>query len=261
MGPDRRASKPRLAVAAAQLRLRPWVENPEGRRIYLDPTDHRAWRVAVYHGAFDQDAVRVWRRLNELVQPDLVLDIGANYGEVLLSTHYPDAADIHLVEPNPRLVPLLRRSLTEAGLTATIHEVAATTEKGTATLHIDARSSGASSIEPGRPADRTVVVDTATIDDLVPRGHRRCLFKIDVEGVEGEVLDSMTETLADCDTWSGIVEYFQRRTPLQLEKFPHVYGVRLPDCTLEPLTEEMLVQIEAQEGSYTKDIVVSSTPL
>ncbi len=251
---------PGSRVAAARLRVRPWVTNAEGRRIYVDRTDHRAWRMAVRHGALDGDAVRVWQQLTEIADPDLVLDVGANYGEVLLSASYPSGADIHLFEPNPVLVPHLRRSLQEAGLAGTVHEIAATRATGVATLNINARTSGASSLVPGRTADRTVEVHTAPIDDLVPRGHR-CLFKIDVEGLEAEVLAGMTATLGACDSWMGLVEHFGRHAPLDLSQAPYVYGVRLPSFALEPATTDVLAQVDAHQGVFAKDIVMSSVPI
>jgi FkbM family methyltransferase len=241
--------------------MAPWVTNAQGRRLYVDRHDHRAWRMAVRGGALDEDAVRVWGRLTELADPDLVLDIGANYGEVVLSADYPPGAEVHLVEPNPALVPLLRRSMREAGLEATIHEVAATRTTGTATLNINARTSGASSLMPGWTADRTVEVHTAPVDDLVPRGRHRCLFKIDVEGFEAEVLAGMSATLDACESWMGLVEHFGRRPPLELARVPHVYAVRRPSFAVEPATDEVLAEVSAHRGGFTKDLVLSSVPI
>lgn len=70
-------------------------------------------------GALDEEAIRAWRRARRLVDPDLVLDIGCNYGEVLLSTSY--AAEVHAFEPNPSVTRRLKRSL---GKDVTLHEAA-----------------------------------------------------------------------------------------------------------------------------------------
>ena len=250
----------RLAWAAAHLVLRPWVVNAEGRRLYIDRRDRRAWRLQLRHGAFDADTVRVWQLLTTLIDADLVLDIGANYGEVILAGHYGPEADIHLVEANPRLVPLLQRSVSEAGLDVTLHALAASDSAGSATLRITNRTSGQSSLEPRDGADRTVRVETARIDDLVAPGHERCLFKIDVEGHEPAVLGGMTKTLEGCERWLGLVEHFRRPAPLDPTLIPYIRAVRLPDLTFVPVTPEVTAGIDAMNGTYAKDLVVSNLP-
>ena len=260
-GLSRYRAKARVALAALRLRIRPWVTNSAGRRIYVDRTDHRAWRMAIHHGALDEDAVRIWRRLVEACTPDLVLDIGANYGEVVLATRYPPGAEVHAFEPNPRLLPFLRRSLEEAGLDATVHGVAVTTSTGAAVLHIDPRSSGHSSIERRQFEAHQLTVPTAPVDDLVTGEHQRCVFKIDVEGAEPAVWASMAGTLAGCSQWCGLAEYRHHQQQIDLGRVPYRYAVRLPDFAFEPVSDEVLAEVDRKDGGYAKDIVLSSIPL
>jgi FkbM family methyltransferase len=250
-----------VALAALVLRVRPWVSNAAGRRIYVDREDHRAWRMAIHRGALDADAIRIWKQLVEWCQPDLVLDVGANYGEVVLSTSYPRDADVHVFEPNPKLLPHLRRSLAATDLGATVHPVAVTTTTGTAALNIDPRSSGNSSLEPRQFDTRPLTVDTAPLDELVPGGHQRCVFKIDVEGAEPKVWASMTDTLAGCARWCGVVEYRNHADHIDLDEVPYSYAVRLGDYSYEPTSDEVLARVDADEHGYVKDIVLSSEPL
>jgi FkbM family methyltransferase len=251
----------RAGLAGARLRVRPWVVNDLGRRIYVLPRDHRAWRLAVAHGALDRDAIEAWRLLVRSADPDLVLDIGANYGEVVLSATYPAAAEIAVVEPNPELVSLLRRSISSARLDATVHAVAASDQSGEATLNLFRRSTGTSTLETNRPPDRTVTVETATIDDLVGPGHERCVFKIDVEGHESSVLAGMAKTLASCRSWRGLIEHGRRGTLIDLSFAPHVYALRLADMAFVALDDEVRVAMQASDGPYSKDLVVSTDPI
>jgi FkbM family methyltransferase len=243
------------------LRVRPWVTNAQARRLYVDPTDHRAWRLAMHSGALDIDAIRAWHLLARLIEPDLVLDVGANYGEVILSADYPVGADIHLVEPNPRLVRLLRRSISEAALPATVHQVAASDGSGVATMKISPKSSGTSTLEPRPwPTYREIEVETSRIDDFVQPGHRRCLFKIDVEGHEGAVLAGMAETLAGCERWFGLIEHRQGNFALDPALIPNLYAVRLDDLSLQVITPEVQAQLDVRDGRFSKDLVASSHP-
>lgn len=188
-----------VAGWAGLLRVRPWLTNDIGRRIYVDPGDKRAWRMGRHHGAMDRPAVEAWRRLVADVRPDLVLDIGANYGEVVLSADYPDA-EVHVFEPNPPVADRLERSV--AGI-ATVHRVAVSDRDGTARLGLVPRSSGVSSLE--RSEGRGVEVPTLRIDSL-DLTAQRLLFKIDVEGHEHAVLRGMARLLETTPRWAGLVE-------------------------------------------------------
>jgi FkbM family methyltransferase len=252
----------RLGAAGARLRIRPWVVNGQGRRIYLVPDDRRAQRLAITRGALDRDAIAVWRQLVEIGPADLILDIGANYGEVILSADYPDDPDIAVVEPNPRLVSPLRRSISAAGLHATVHPIAASDGTGPATLNLYGRSTGTSSLETRRPtADRTVEVQRAPIDDLVAPGHEQCLFKIDVEGHEAQVLAGMARTLAACQSWRGMIEHGRDRGLIDLSFAPHVYAVRRADMSFEPVDDDVRARLKSDDGPYSKDLVLSSHPI
>lgn len=201
----------RFPVVALRLRFaarRPWVTNRAGRRLYVDRGDQRAAQILKRGGAADRDALVSWVKVVETFRPDTIIDIGANYGEILLGAPaYPDGAALHAVEANPLIADLLRRSVSHSGLDVVVHQCAAGAELGSAQLGIDQRSSGLSSLVPGRlpAAVQTKTVPVRRVDSLVPPG--RCLlFKLDVEGYEPAVLDGMRELLSAADGWVGLVE-------------------------------------------------------
>lgn len=238
-----------LLGVALRLRVAPWVTNDTGRRIYVDPGDKRAWRMARGGGALDRDAVAAWRRLVTWLEPDLVLDIGANYGEVLLAADYPGAS-VHAFEPNPRVAPRLARSMRRLG---TVHEVAVSSSDGTATLGMRRTSSGVSSLE--RRGGVSVEVATVRIDRLGLRGDR-LLFKLDVEGHEPAALAGMAGLLWSTPHWVGLVEHVGVR---DMGTFPRCYRIRRSDTGFEEIDPSAL-QDEAPAG-MTKDVVISSESL
>jgi FkbM family methyltransferase len=237
------------AAAGARLAVRPWTTNAQGRRIYLNPRDHRAWRLARRHGALDAPAIAAWQRLVHLSRPELVIDIGANYGEVTLSAAYPDA-EIHVVEANPEVAKYLQRSLARAEPRAEVHVVAASRSAGEALLRVDPRSSGLSTIEP-RDDGSGFVVPTSAIDDLVKSTADRCLFKIDVEGHEPAVLAGMSRILG-AGRWWGLVE----ANHVSDIPAPYMYSVRAGDYGFEEFKASAYYN-----GGYTKDVVISNTRL
>ena len=65
-------------------------------QIHIDPSDRRARKKLLYdplRGRTNRN-VRFWRDFCATLEPDLALDIGANYGECIFSTDYGcDRAD------------------------------------------------------------------------------------------------------------------------------------------------------------------------
>ena len=72
-------------------------------RMFVDPTNRRGRRVRRRIGVSSSHNMELWRQIVQSGSWQTVLDIGANYGEVALSTRYPAGATIHLFEPNPYL--------------------------------------------------------------------------------------------------------------------------------------------------------------
>ena len=136
-----------------------WQEH----ELFLDPTPHEPQLQSIFRSL--------------ILPTDEVADVGANLGRhtVLLDTL---AACVHAFEPNPNLLPNLRRTV--EGLRHTyLHECALGEQRGTVQLDVPADHS-MSKVRIGEgdcPIER--------LDDVLQ--SRVSLIKVDVEGFEASV--------------------------------------------------------------------------
>jgi FkbM family methyltransferase len=141
------------------------------------------------------------------VDASVLVDVGANYGEVGLSCYRADTA-VHLFEPHPRVIRYLRRTVHDLH-NVTLHEAAASEQSGVALLRqprnpYGLKWSGIASLEGG---GRGVRVRTVRVDEVVhTTAADRIAFKVDVEGHELSVLRGMKTMLDACDRWVGMCE-------------------------------------------------------
>ncbi|MEO3743632.1 FkbM family methyltransferase [Plantactinospora sp. B5E13] len=167
--------------------------NEIGVVLHADHTDSRGTELAVYKGNLDRNAVAAWRRLVTEVRPTVAIDVGANYGEVAFSTSYYGLRELHLVEPNPAVLPWLRKTVATASADypgTVLHAGAASDRPGTAQLYLHEHT-GVASLRV--PNSRGVEVECFRLDERI-RLHTddTVLFKIDVEGHEQAALEGMT---------------------------------------------------------------------
>ena len=162
----------------------------------------------------------VCRRLLEpevVIPPHLVarsrvaLDVGANkggYTHILLGL----ASAVHAFEPNPALIPWLSRQR-EPRLT--IHPVALGNSTGEALLRVPFGLNGRPSKQGATLNERTrhrcieVPTSVCRLDDL-DLGDIG-FIKIDVEGLEAQVIDGARETIARCRP-AMLIEIEERHT-------------------------------------------------
>ena len=188
-----------------------------GHVIYVDPEDERGREIVRGLGRGHQPAlVALWRQAVEVVEPALVLDIGANYGELVLNARYPAGSLVLAIEANPRVAPLLRRSIAAHPDADRIelHDVlAGPTDEGSDHLLVDPGWSGTAGTSLDHTRDGRTLVDLTiavrTVDALV--GDRSnpgpLLVKIDTEGSEGQVLSGMGRVLTDATAVVALVEF------------------------------------------------------
>ncbi|NKC03252.1 hypothetical protein HED55_07500 [Ochrobactrum haematophilum] len=91
------------------------IINRSGKRIYFDPTDKRGEQLAGSEGTLAPHSLALWNVALKLCPWDYVIDVGCNYGEMLVSADLPVHAEIVAFEPNPRILPYLRKTLSESG--------------------------------------------------------------------------------------------------------------------------------------------------
>ncbi|MGI5211629.1 FkbM family methyltransferase [Plantactinospora sp. CA-290183] len=166
--------------------------NEIGVVLHADHTDIRGTELAVYKGNLDRNAVATWRRLVTEIRPTVAVDVGANYGEVAFSTCYFGLRELHLVEPNPAVLPWLRKTIAAAADEypgTVLHAGAASDRAGTARLYLHEHT-GVASLRV--PNDRGVDVACFRLDDRIDLlDGDSLLFKIDVEGHEQAALAGM----------------------------------------------------------------------
>lgn len=176
-----------------------------------EPRGGRVWEQAgVTH-------IRITKACNaglSLVKPDLVLDVGANYGGIAFSGHYWPYADVVLVEANPNLTSYLRQSIgdrcAKSGGRWHCLEATASDEPGYANFFIDSTSSGSSHLTDSevspdlKPLER---VELIRLDQIsIAKGKKRILFKLDVEDAKVSSLKGLTALLNQVEEFIGIVE-------------------------------------------------------
>jgi hypothetical protein len=80
-------------------------------KLYVNRADNRGKAILENNGVMQSQVSALWLSLVKLMSPTIVLDIGANHGEVSLSARYSQKARIMLFEPNPSLTPFLEQSI------------------------------------------------------------------------------------------------------------------------------------------------------
>ncbi|PXW22417.1 FkbM family methyltransferase [Paraburkholderia caballeronis] len=165
-----------------------------GQRMYVNPSDTRAQQLLRSGGTFNPLSAVIWKRLLAALRWDLIVDVGSNYGEMLLEIAPSNPATVIAFEANPTLIPYLTRTLSDAGRNAKVEPVALSNSEGTVTFNLDETWSGTSSIvavpETARGhAIRSIEVPATTLDNyFASETARNACVKIDVEGAEQLVL-------------------------------------------------------------------------
>jgi FkbM family methyltransferase len=153
-----------------------------------------------------------WRRralrrfYGEMIAPgDLVFDIGAHVGNRSV-TLAGLGARVVAVEPQPALAAFLDRHVVGGDIRLVREAVGR--EAGQATLHVSRRNPTVSTLSHDwirtvgasdgfRQVnwDREITVPVTTLDDLIARFGRPRFCKIDVEGMEAEILRGLSSAL------------------------------------------------------------------
>jgi FkbM family methyltransferase len=167
----------------------------------------------------------LWKRAITIFEPTIAIDIGSNYGEIVFCARYPKTCIIYIVEANPLLIPYLERSRATHGDGPRMHIFwhLVSDDSRAVKFTVDQKWSGTSSAighidDPnnlfkgeGPESFKEIRAMSITIDDILESQSdsqlRNLIFKIDVEGFEGRVLQGMKKTLRRADCFFGIVEF------------------------------------------------------
>lgn len=186
-----------------------------GMTLYGLSHDRRAYRLhRGYRRGKTNDLVLSFTMLADKARPDVVFDVGANYGEftsdLALRSHRVVA-----VEANPQIVECLQSSFLGWSNVETVWAAVAG-ESGNQRLFVPFgpggyMSSGTASLQPKRAGWKEVEVPSRRLDriaeDLGLIGSKCVLLKIDIEGLDLVALQSAERLLRHCDVWRALIEF------------------------------------------------------
>jgi FkbM family methyltransferase len=244
-----------------------------GQRIYLDLADRRGRTLMEKRGNFNPGSLAIWEYLLGHEAWTSILDIGANYGEMLLNAPLPDTAAIVAVEPNPHIHAYLSASLEDAGLPVTPLMQAVAAQPGPARMIIDDDWSGTSRLADPADSDaleegkqHQIEVETTTLRQIIDTWdtahQKRCLVKIDVEGGEIGVLSSLDDQFDQFASFFALVEILHLEEDglrWLMERFD-LYLLGLHDRQLHAVPPDDLAGLRkmlADGRHYAQDAVIT----
>lgn len=191
------------------------VVNSQGIRIYIDENDARGKRLVASGGFLNPSTMRAWKLLLAESRWTHLIDVGANYGEMLVHTPLPIGVKVYAFEPNPTILRRLRRTIRESGLPdINVIGAAMSDHIGTQTLYVDPNWSGTTrfSRDGDTPKNyKPVEVNTMTLQAVISRlaespNNISLLLKIDVEGHEVPVLKGLAPVLDSLEDFECLIE-------------------------------------------------------
>lgn len=182
--------------------------------LYVNKDENRGRAILISDGTTQRRLTDFWRKAVKEFKPDLVIDVGVNYGECLFSITYPQHTDIYGIEANTDLIPFINESRKvhpNQKQIKIINAFASQQDDESVLFYKDKHWSGTSSATymPAHNMIEKVPVKSMTIDSIVHSDavSPKLLFKIDVEGYEPFVLKGMTNLLARSSSAIGFIEF------------------------------------------------------
>jgi FkbM family methyltransferase len=238
----------------------------------VDPADQRGRELNLCAGNLNPPTLRMWQLLLAERPWTHVLDVGANYGEMLVNAELPIGARVIAFEPSPRILPYLERNLAAANLSVEIIASACSDRVGSAALLINRGYSGTTRLaNPGEAAVdewEEVQVPTTTLAsalDAIATRSMRVLVKVDVEGREVPVIRGLMPAVNELEAFAALVEikHLERE---HLEWLVAHFDVDIYDLRADtfervaPATAERLAQLILDERFYHQDAVLRRKP-
>jgi FkbM family methyltransferase len=250
-----------------------YVENSSGIRIYVDPRDSRGGALIASGGDFNPHSLELWNIGLARIDWHTVIDVGFNYGEMLVSADLPASSELFAFEPNPRVLPFSRRTLAEFGRPVTLIESAVSDHVGgSVPFSVDLEWSGTSGLaEVGLPPASgtghtftSVNVPVTTLDaTFVPLNPPNIAIKIDVEGHELSVLAGAGGLLENTDDWLVMLEILHM-TSVNIAKISRgrpIFVLHSPTGRLVRLTSRRprsMARVMSHPDIYGQDAILVS---
>jgi FkbM family methyltransferase len=200
---------------------------------------------AIARGGWEDHETRLFRA--HLRPGARALDLGANIGWFAVQGVLAGAR-VESFEPIPGIAAIARRNIERAmrhgAGSAVVHECAAGSARGTATIHLAAKNRGDNRIADDRPGDmaeaQALEIRVERVDDVIEGGFD--VAKIDTQGSEWHALRGMPRTLAASP-----------RLALLIEFWPYALRGAKPEELLRLLEAEGFVLGKATAAPYPMD--------
>lgn len=187
---------------------------PSSNILYVNSEENRGRALLISNGVTQKRMSNFWSKAVKELKPDLVIDVGVNYGECVFSANYPLHARIYGIEANIHLLKYINRSKdahpNKAQITI-INAIASDKDDEEKVFFIDKHWSGTSSANyiPSHNLIEKIKVKSLKIDSLLDREKtfNAVLFKVDVEGYEWFVLNGMTNLFNNSESLLGFIEF------------------------------------------------------
>ena len=214
-------------------------------KMYVDSKDMGITPHLIMDGYWESWVTKL---LVQLVKPGFTcLDIGANFGyfSILMSELSGATGKTFAIEPNPRIVELLRATRFVNGGKFEVIETALSNKKGEAILTINDRELGGGTIKQNemKKGRSQVVVQTISVDEFIKEKNIGSvdIIKMDVEGIEPLDFEGMQETIAANPQIQIIVEYSPSIYE-DAEKFTDYLFTQFTVCQIKDFVE--IIQLE-----------------
>lgn len=189
------------------------VRCQNGSIIHVIAGDLRGRKLRESNGCLSPAGLAMWHALLREQQWTHVVDVGANYGEMLINSHFDPGTVVLAIEAAPDVVRCLQRTCAAHHHPITILPHAISDLVGPISFCIDRTWSGMSSVGHTSPAHHQIVsvtLQASTLDVEIqqhaPSTGRRLLCKIDVEGHELQVLRGGMQSFHSSAFFSVMVE-------------------------------------------------------
>lgn len=193
------------------------VQTLFGTKYLVDPHDLIMTPQLVIYRQWEADLSRFFTRR---IRPDLrFVDIGANFGYftclVGAGIGAGGSGRVWAVEPNPRLVKLLRANVAINWSMCPVDIAPVALGGGTGTVQLcvpgDRAANGSLTVPADAQPGELVEVPMRRLDDLVPPGTAVDLVKLDVEGHEYGVLEGARRVIAESPQVEIVMEWSSRQ--------------------------------------------------
>ena len=193
------------------------VVNSRNNRLWVNRGDARGRELIRTRGNVNPRSMQLWNLALGLHPWRTVVDVGSNFGEMIVGADLPAEADLVAVEADRAVLAYLRETLDRFDRPVTLIPMAVSDHEGTEGFVHDHDWSGNSGL--ARYATHVSAnseldtVPVTTLDELLGgAGLTSVCIKIDVEGAEAAVLRGAATLLETAGHWAVMVEILHMTT-------------------------------------------------